>query len=897
MPLPDQSRLGPYTILGPLGAGGMGEVYRARDSKLGRDVALKVLPAAFASDPERMARFQREAQVLASLNHPHIAAIYGFEDSGGVRALVMELVEGPTLAERIANGPIFLDDARPIAREIAEALEAAHERGIVHRDLKPSNIKISPDGNVKVLDFGLAKAIEGGDSAADVQNSPTISRMATQAGIILGTAAYMSPEQAKGKSVDRRTDIWAFGCVLFEMLTGRHAFEGETVTDTLAAVIKEEPPWNTLPAATPPRVLELLHRCLIKDPKQRLQAIGEARIALDENAGVSFAAAVPVSSAAASTPSESGLRRILPWVVAAAAVLVAIALVFLRHPSPTPSEPLQASLESPPGFQITPSDIPLAVSPDGKSIAIVATGSDGKSRLWLRAIRSQSLQPLAGTEDGAFPFWSPDGAYLGFFSNGKLRKLQINGEAVETLADAIEPRGGAWGVNGQIVFAPTPYGGLFEVSSSGGTVEQVTTVKINSDSDRLPYFLPDGRHVLFSLEPGNAVGQIKPGYGVFVLDLQTKKVAPLLQEASNAVYAPPGYLLFYRDGNLMAQPFDAKGIRLEGAAIPIADKVSYDADRWTAQFSVSQNGLLVYLKGGMVPLAELTWFTIDGKKLATVGDPKEYVDVSISHSGTRALITQTIDNGVPSLWMADVSRGILSRFDFAPRGSNDGLWSLDDGKLIFNDDAGQIFEMASDGGSAPTPILPGSDNIWVQSWSPDGRFLLWNSETSSGVWQMGVLPLTGDRKPYSYLPSPAKENEPSFSADGHWISFLSDESGTMELYVSPFPGPGGKWQVSSGGVVDGGWLKTGSSLVYVASQSKKLMEVSVTVQANEPHFSNPRELFGGQPLPSSWNIKFHTFNWIEPDGKRLLLPVPVGPSGPTGISLVTNWPGLVTKRP
>jgi Tol biopolymer transport system component len=895
MPLAAGTKLGPYEVVAPLGAGGMGEVYRARDTRLERDVALKVLPAAFASDPERMARFKREAQVLASLNHPHIGAIYGFEDAGGVLALAMELIEGPTLADHIARGPIPNDDALPVAREIAEALEAAHDRGIIHRDLKPANIKFARNGNAKVLDFGLAKAVEGDVSATDIQNSPTISRMATQAGIILGTAAYMSPEQAKGKTVDRRTDIWAFGCVLYEMLTAKHAFEGETVTDTLAAVIRAEPDWTLLPTNTRPRIREMLMRCLKKDPKQRLQSIGEARITI-EGVLTGGTQDEPYLHAPAAKAPAAAWQRALPWAIAAIAVLAAIALAIYPHSSPAPSGALQASLNMPAGFRIAAGDIPVALSPDGKSLALMATGPDAKTLLYLRAMGGVTLQPLAGTEGVSYPFWSPDSQYLAFFADRKLKKIAINGGVVETITDAIDPRGGSWGPNGEIVFAPTPYGSLYSVSASGGVPVEVAPAKNSSDSNRLPHFLPDGRHVLFSREPANAVGKATSGYGIFVLDLTTKKAEPLLQEASDAAYAAPGYVFFYRGGNLMVQPFNAMNLHMGGEAVPIAEQVSYNADRWTTQFSVSQNGLLVYLKGSSVPMAQLTWFSLDGKNLGMAGVPRGYQDAAISPSGDRALVTAVNENGVPGLWMADLSRGVFSRFEPSQVGANSGIWSPDGREVLFNDDAGLLFEKAVDGASASKQISPGTDMVWVQNWSPDGQNVLWSRQNSSGVWQMGILPMTGDRKAYAYLPSQARETGPSFSADGHYVSFLSDESGTMELYAAAFPGPGGKWQVSSGGVIDGGWLRTGSKLVYVTPQMK-LMEVDATAHGSELQFAKAREIFGGQPLPGFWNVEYHTFNWIAPDGKRILLPVPVAQSGSSNISLVANWPALVKKQP
>jgi serine/threonine protein kinase len=443
MPVAPGTRLGPYEIGAPLGAGGMGEVYRARDTKLGRDVALKVLPATFATDSERMARFRREAQVLASLNHPHIGAIYGFEDSSSAHALVMELIEGPTLADRIARGAIPVDEALPIARGIAEALEAAHERGIIHRDLKPANIKVTPDGNVKVLDFGLAKAIEDNPSATDIHNSPTITSMSTQPGIILGTAAYMSPEQAKGKSVDRRTDIWAFGCVLFEMLAGKRPFEGETVSDALAAVIRVEPEWSLLPSNTPQTIRNLLQRCLKKDPRQRLQAIGETRIAIEE----------VLSGTSQDLPSAVELRstawrRALPWAVATAAIILAAlfaAKYFTRNPEPLPV--IVSQIVPPPNTRFVFTGInpgPPILSPDGERLVFSAVSSDGRQLLWVRPFDSAAAKPLDGTDGATFPFWSADGRSLGFFANGKLSRIDVSGGPPLALCDIAIGRGGTW---------------------------------------------------------------------------------------------------------------------------------------------------------------------------------------------------------------------------------------------------------------------------------------------------------------------------------------------------------------------------------------------------------------------------------------------------------------------
>ncbi|MBI3694947.1 MAG: serine/threonine-protein kinase [Acidobacteria bacterium] len=539
MPISAGTRLGPYEIVASLGAGGMGEVYRARDARLGRDVALKVLPEVFAKDAERMARFEREAQVLASLNHPNIAALYGLEESGGVRALVMELVEGPTLAERIEDGPIPIDEALPIARQIAEALEAAHEKGIIHRDLKPSNVKVKADGAVKVLDFGLAKALEDDPASSDVRNSPTLSLAATRAGVILGTAAYMPPEQAKGKPVDRRADIWAFGVVLFEMLTGQQLFAGETAGDTLAAVIKDEPKWDRLPESTPPAIRKLLRRCLDRDPRRRLRDIGEARLVIED-----VMAGAPAEEPSPRPRVSASPRLAVSWVVAGALLISTLVLAFLYFGETPPAERvMRYSVPAPEKASIHS----FAISPDGRYLAIAAT-AQGKRYLWVRALDALQPQLLPGTEEAANPFWSPDSRWIGFFAQGKLKKIAVSGGPAQTLCDAAAGRGGAWNRDGVILFAPSPTGPLFRVSAVGGVPVQVAKAE-GGGTHRNPVFLPDGRRFLYQVTGGTAD---KAGVHVASLD----GVAPrrVLADISNVAYAPPAA----RGANLLTCSWSAK---------------------------------------------------------------------------------------------------------------------------------------------------------------------------------------------------------------------------------------------------------------------------------------------------------------------------------------------------
>jgi hypothetical protein len=573
MSLAQGTRLGPYEILTPLGAGGMGEVYRATDTVLKRQVAVKVLPDSVAADPDRLARFQREAEILASLNHPNIAHIYGLEKSNQMTALVMELVDGPTLADRIARGPIPLDEALPITKQIADALEAAHEQGIIHRDLKPSNIKVRPDGTVKVLDFGLAKAVAGNGSAPDLSQSPTAT-VGTRDGIILGTAAYMSPEQARGKPVDKRTDIWAFGCVLFEMLIGRAAFAGKTVADTIAAILERPLDWSGLPASTPPNLRHLLAHCLEKDPKRRWRDIGDVRVELDDAEGTP-----PPRDAVeriASRGPERAAWAALVLVTAAAATLVTP--TFRRAPA---AAEVRFDVSFPRGMSAD--FVQLAISPDGQQL-VAAPTFNGRAPLWLRLLGSTSGKTLPGTEGATFPFWSPDGKSIGFFADQKLKRIDVEGEAIEIVSDAQQPRGGAWQADGTILFAPNAIGPLFRVPATGGQPTVATHLEKGQNDHRAPFILPDGRHFLYY---ARGTPQVR---GVYVARLDGSESRRLLDADAQAVYAASGHLLFVRQGDLLAQPFDAPHLALNGVAFRMSGQVSVNPRVSLASLSTSAAG-------------------------------------------------------------------------------------------------------------------------------------------------------------------------------------------------------------------------------------------------------------------------------------------------------------------
>jgi Tol biopolymer transport system component len=907
MTLSAGTKLGSYEITGALGAGGMGEVYRARDAKLGRDVALKVLPEAFARDAERMARFQREAKVLASLNHPNIASIYGLEDSGPTRALVMELVEGPTVADRIRSGPIPIDEALRIAKQICEALEYAHEHGIVHRDLKPANVKVTRDDAVKVLDFGLAKALEGDASGIDIANSPTISRMATQAGVLLGTAAYMSPEQAKGKAVDRRADIWAFGCVLYEMLTGQMAFRGESVTDTLAAVIRAESDWSKLPAATPIRVRVLLQRCLQKAPKQRLRDIGDARISLDE-----VLAGPPDPSFAGATQFSAPLwRRTLPWALLSAAVVALVVLGWAYQrvanaPAPTASA---VRFQIPLTANLAPGGGAFALSPDGHQLAFAATGSDGVSRLWIRSLDSLDARPLLGSESPLFAglVWSPDSRYIAFDAGGKLKKIDVSGGVAETLCDlSAVAVGGSWNRDGVIIFGQSP-GVIMRVSANGGSLSPLTSL----DSSRSevqhdqPSFLPDGRHFIY-LRSSSKAGDS----GVYIgsLDAKPDQQDPkrLLATDWGPAYVPSsdpglGHLLFMRDGTLMAQPFDARRLEFSGESVAVAQHVETFVDG--GLFSASANGVLAYRTGGGGEASQLTWFDRDGKVLGTVGEPGTYLALTLSPDGTRAAVTRLDSPGlIAALWLLDLSRGTSTRFTFGANSVESlGAWSPDGSRIIFNSSPGGVYDLyqkLTSGVKDEELLLKSSESKHPESWSRDGRFLLYETldprTTKEDLW---VLPLEGGNKPLPFLRTEFNNNEGQFSPDGRWVAYVSDESGRTEIYVRTFSPDSmtaasdraGKWLISTGGGNGPRWRGDGKELYYLASDGK-LMAVEI---ATNPVFRAgvPKALF---QAPQSVSTIQHWWD-LTSDGKRFLFPARAGQVAQAPFTVVLNWQAELKK--
>jgi len=896
MSLPTGSRLGSYEIVGPLGVGGMGEVYLAQDTRLGRNVAIKILPDKFSCDTQRMARFDREAKVLASLNHPHVASIYGLEESNGVRALVMELVDGPTLAERIHQGQLPLDDALPIAKQIAEALEYAHERNIIHRDLKPANVKITPNGEAKVLDFGLAKALEDDSSVTDISTSPTLSHAPTQAGILLGTAAYMSPEQARGKKVDRRADIWAFGAVLYEMLSGKTAFAGETISDTLAAVIRAEPDWSALPGNLPPSIPRLLRRCLTKDPSQRLRDIGEARIAINAAISGTPEESFALQGAAAEPPAL--WPRTLSWAVVAMSLAAAIGFGTLywraRQPEQRPVMQLSLPLTQPLATVFDPNPgSPFAISPDGSQIVFVASVPGKPQQLYLRPMDQQMAAPIPGTENASQPFFSPDGQWVGFFALGKMSKVSLHGGPATPLCDAPTPHGAHWATDNMIVYAPNFGSGLLRISSAGGTPQTLTTpnAKEQEISHRWPQVLPGGNYVLFTIQMSSAT--TFDDARIAVLSLQTGKWRTLLQGGFYARYVPSGHIVYARAGSLMAVSFDLSRMDLTGSPVHVQEGVATSVlTAGGAEYDVTQSGLLAYVSGNTKPpVRSLVWVNRAGVAKTIPAPAKVYSLPRISPDGKR-LAVQVNDNGNLSIWIYEFARDALTRLTFGPGNSSVPVWTPDSRRVIYKTRTGTpSFRSKLADGSGKEEIVFGGEfedpGVTPYSVSPDSRVLLFG-HALEGRLAVQELSLDGSQKIQPVLQSSSNQSGSQFSPDGRWLAYTTDESGPREVFVQQFPGGSGKWMVSTDGGQYARWSRDGREIFFFYGD--KLMSVPVETQ---PAFKagTPRVLFQATGFLGVGNYD------VAPDGQRfLMIKEDDTLSSPKELNVILNWSEVLKQR-
>jgi serine/threonine protein kinase/Tol biopolymer transport system component len=869
MTLPPGTLFGPYKVAALIGAGGMGEVYSGTDTRLKRDVAIKVLPPLFASDTDRLARFQREAEVLASLNHTNIAHVYGLEQSDGRTALAMELVEGETLAERIARGPLAVDDALAIARQIADALEAAHARGIVHRDLKPGNVKLTPDGTVKVLDFGIAKALDARRTGAPLTTS------ATQTGLVLGTPAYMSPEQARGQSVDERADIWAFGCVLFEMLAGNQPFASDDVTLTPASLRASGAAVDAL-TKVPPAVRRTIKLCLESDVRKRIRHIGDVRLVLDG----AFESSAPAPVAA----SKGGRRDSLTAYAVGALVLIALAVPALRHLRETPPPETRVDIVTRP----TADPTSFALSPDGRQIVFTASGPNGP-QLWLRSLATATAMPLAGTEGAVSPFWSPNSRAIGFFAEGSLKRLDLSGGVPQVLASADNGSGGTWNRDDVIVFAPNLTNALMQISANGGAATPVSALGPRQFGYNNPTFLPDGRRFLYT-----ATGTAEAS-GIYIGALGSSVSTRLTPADSDALYLSSGWLLWVRGGTLVTQRLDLGGPALTGRQLTLADGVALDF-RLRSGISVASTGLIAYRAGGG-SRRQLTWFDRSGSRQGTLGEPDTF-SLSVPRltpDGRRAVVGRTVDGNF-DLWLLDGSR--TTRITFDPARDDYEQLSPDGNVVVFRSFRTGLGDLYTKllGRTDPEQLLLQSDEIKAPtSWSSDGRFLIYQSNNQNTNADLWVLPMQGDHTPYVFLQTPFREAYGVFSPDGRWVAYYSNESGRPEVYLRPFFEPGKRdaatandqWQISTDGGTYAAWRPDGRELYYL-DPSGAMMAASITVTGNKLVPGTPQMLFrtrisrGGRDLQQGRQYD------VTADG-RFLINTDLDDDAPTPITLIQNW--------
>jgi eukaryotic-like serine/threonine-protein kinase len=911
MPLQAGTQLGPYQILGPLGVGGMGEVYRARDTKLGREVALKVLPDLVAQDRDRIARFTREAQLSAALNHPNIAAIYGVEEAGGGLALVLEYVDGETLAERINKGPMSISDVLRIALQIAQALEAAHEKTVIHRDLKPANVKISSEGNVKVLDFGLAKALQDEPSAApNLSQSPTLSITGTRAGVILGTAGYMAPEQARGMPVDRRADIWAFGVVLFEMLSARPVFEGQTIADTLVNVLERQPDWTQLPRQTPVELRKLVQRCLTKNPKDRLQAIGDARTALEE------LIANPVSQQITfeETAAYPLWKKVLPWVVAP----VFLAAGFFLRPSAGPTNRAVSRFEIPlPANHVLFHNYRrgVEISPDGQRVAFISripVNGTGPRKIYVKSLDQWDAVALPGTEDARGLFFSPDGQWIGFQQGQQIKKVALAGGTPAVVVERLNnagtewgPPGSAWGKNGNIVFSHSLGTGLSMIRDSGGEPEELTTLdrEANESSHRLPHFLPDGNAVLFTVLRYTTITPDWSRAAIWVKPIKGERKL-LIENALDARYVGNEILLFSRQAKLFAVRFDPSSLSVSGTPVQVLDGVTQAlygsaGASWTglAQYSVAENGTLVYAPGSIEPplLSSLVWTDRTGKLTPLERmRPMTRFAARVLADGKRVAFSELHLN--KDIWIFDPVRGTEDRATFEGQNSFP-IWSADGSKMAFRSDRSGplgIYVATATNTREVTPLTPGPMDV-PSSWTPDGKELAFTRGFSAtgGNTDIYVVSVDNPKGPRALVATPASETFPEFSADGKWLAYISNESGRATLYVQPYPGPGARVTVTSdAGPSEPAWSKNSNELFYRAGP--RILSVRYKTSGAEFMPEKPALLFeqpaiiGGTSVRASYDV--------APDGRFLLNLSDQEAGGerdrkifPATLRLVLNW--------
>jgi len=872
--------LGHYRIVSLLGSGGMGEVYRATDTRLDRIVAVKILPYHLSSSPEQRQRFEQEARAVSSLSHPHICALYDVGQQDGIDYLVMEYIEGESLADRLAKGSLPVDHALGYAIQVADALDKAHRARLVHRDLKPANIMLTKSG-AKLLDFGLAKLrVNDPEVVVTGQSGLPADRVClTREGMIVGTLQYMAPEQLEAGTVDTRTDIFSFGAVLYEMLMGKRAFTGKSQASLIGAILHAEPPAiSSIRPMAPPALDRLVKKCLAKEPDQRWQSAGDVA---DELRWVAEAGSD--ASAAASVIIRGRSRERLAWIVASMLLLGLAAALFFRVPTFHPA----STEESATRFIVSASEkqalLYPSISSDGRRLVYTAT-TDGKQQLWIRQLDSLTPQLLPGTDKTSYPaFWSPDGRYVAFFSDGKLKKLQLSGGPAQPLADAPNPRGGSWNREGVIVFAPDGTSPLYRLSANGGDRKQLTTLdeSRHETSHRWPLFLPDGQHFLYL-----ARSPQRENTAIYVGSLDSTEIKRVLSVDSSVAYAPQGYLLFAREGTLMAQSFDVNKLQVTGEEFAVVQHISCDLSS-LAGFSVSENGVLVYLTGN--PATQLAWFDRSGTQLGTVGLPGAYVSLRLSPDGKRVAVARTDPLAVaPDISLIEMARGVSSKLTSEPSIEDFVVWSPDGSQIAFSsnrDGPMNLYRKLSTGAGKEEGLLKSTQAGHMQDWSPDGRFLLYRTfgvKTKSDIW---VLPMFGDMKPYPFLETEFDEASAIFSPDGRWVAYVSDEAGTGDVYVRRFQGSGGSWRISTDGGAVPRWRHDGKELFYISGG--KLMAVDVEASESSFDVGPPRRLFEKTGI-SNYDV--------SKGGQQFLVAVPVE-SSPEPITVVLNWTADLKRPP
>ena len=878
-----------YRMIEQIGEGGMGVVWKARDTALDREVAIKTLPPAVAEDAERLARFSREARLLATLNHSNIAGVYGLHEVGGLHFIAMEMVPGEDLSERLARGPLTVDEALDTARQIAEALEAAHEQGVIHRDLKPANVKLTPEGQVKVLDLGLAKALVGeasGDSTS-LSLSPTLTSEGTVAGALLGTAAYMSPEQAKARTVDRRADVWAFGCVFFEMLTGKKAFAGDGISETLASVLRDDLDWDALPAATPAAARQLLRRCLDRNVRMRLRDIGEARIALSpESLAVTTDKGSTGDPAVVSAGNGSRVR-LYQGIALAAVVAAAVTGGFVAYGGKEIASPeIRAAIRPPDGqaFEGYGGYVGnLTLSPDGTRMTFSSTDDDGRPVLYLRSLGSESSQPLAGTEGATFPFWSPDGRDLAFFIDGKLKRLDLDGGAPMTICSAPAGRGGTWGPGGEILFTPETQAPIYRVSANGGEPTPATTLdsqRKGETTHRFPFFLPDGNHFLF-VRAGHAAALDDEVNSLWIGSLDGAETIELMQTGSNAAYAM-GHLFYIRDQFLVARPFDPAKLEFTGEPFVVGEGLVFQPTYWRGAFAAAEGGLLAF-QGGLGAQRRLVRYDREGKKLGQIGESAQYGPIRLARDGRHLAATiNDPGSGHGDIWIFDIDRNVASRLTFADAHDTQPVWSPDGSRVAFQSDrekdTGDVYVVRADGSGQPELLFASDGPASPTDWSPDGRYL--SVDQGVGKNDLRIVPVDGS-EPFTLVATPFDEGYARFSPDGKWVAYISNESGRYQLYLTRFPSGEGKWQLSAdGGDWAIGWKDDGSEIFFLDLEGA-LCSVHVDLGENVVA-DRPQQLFPTRS-ENTWTS--------ARDGRSFVLGTPENPNEGYPVTLVVNWAG------